>query len=224
MGPLTHSPSDLEQIYRSRFAGKSEYRRRIWQVLVVYFQRWIPQNATVLDLGCGYCEFINQVHAGVKYAMDLNPGVPSHADPGVNILQQDCSKPWTISPGSLDVVFTSNFFEHLPTKSHLEHTLIEAHRALKSGAYLIALGPNIKYLPGKYWDFFDHYLPLTELSLSEVLKKCGFGIDLCTDRFLPYTMSHGREYPIWTLRIYLVFPLLWRFFGSQFLIVARKSA
>jgi SAM-dependent methyltransferase len=224
MGHLTHSPSDLEQIYKSRFAGKSVYRRRVWQVLVAYFTRWIPQNATVLDLGCGYCEFINHVQAGLKYGMDLNPGVLSHADPGVNILQQDCSEPWTISPGSLDVVFTSNFFEHLPTKSHLERTLIQAHRFLKNGGCLIALGPNIKYVPGRYWDFFDHYLPLTELALAEVLKKCGFSIEVCADRFLPYTMSDGREYPIWTLQMYLAFPPLWRLFGKQFLVVARKPA
>jgi SAM-dependent methyltransferase len=155
--------------------------------------------------------------------MDLNPGVVLQAAPGIRVLQQDCSEPWTIDAATLDVVFTSNFFEHLPTKSHLERTIFEAHRALKNGGRLIALGPNIKYLPGQYWDFFDHYLPLTELSLAEVLKKCGFDIEVCTDRFLPYTMSDGREYPIWTLRVYLVLPSLWRFFGKQFLIVARRT-
>jgi SAM-dependent methyltransferase len=220
---MAHSPSDLQQIYRNRFAGKHAYRRRVWQVLVRYFARWIPPNGTVLDLGCGSCEFINQTQANLKYAMDLNPGVVLQAGPDIKVLQQDCSEAWTIDPETLDVVFTSNFFEHLPTKSHLERTILEAHRSLKKGGRMIALGPNIKYLPGPYWDFFDHYLPLTELSLAEVLKKCGFDIELCTDRFLPYTMSHGREYPIWTLRMYLILPSLWPFFGKQFLVVARKT-
>ena len=35
---------------------------------------------------------------------------------------------------------------------------------------MIALGPNIKYLPGSYWDFWDHFLCLTEMSLGEALE------------------------------------------------------
>ena len=220
---LAHSPSDLEQIYRNRFAGQSEYRQQVWRTLVAYFARWIPGNATVLDLGCGYCEFVNQVEAAKKYAMDLNPEVVNRAALGVQILQQDCSEPWAVPANALDAVFTSNFFEHLPTKANLERTLIEARRCLKSGGCLIALGPNIKYLPGEYWDFFDHYLPLTELSLAEVLEKCGFQVEARIGRFLPYTMSHGRKYPIWCLRAYLAFPLMWPLFGKQFLVVARKA-
>ena len=99
-----HSPSDLEQIYRNRFAGQSEYRQQVWRVLAAYFARWIPKNAAVLDLGCGYCEFINNVDAGKKYAMDLNPEVVNRAAPGIEILQQDCSEIWAIPAGSLDAV------------------------------------------------------------------------------------------------------------------------
>jgi SAM-dependent methyltransferase len=220
---LAHSPSDLEQIYQRRFAGQSEYRLQVWRVLVDYFARWIPSDATVLDLGCGYCEFINQVEAARKYAMDLNPEVANRAAPAIEILEQDCSEIWAVPDNTLDTVFTSNFFEHLPTKAHLERTLAEAYRCLKNGGRLIAMGPNIKYAPGEYWDFFDHYLPLTELSMTEVLEKCGFQVEAGISRFLPYTMSQGRKYPLWCLRTYLALPWTWRFFGKQFLVVARKS-
>lgn len=219
----TESPAGLQQIYQARFAGKSAYRRRVWVVLCSYFSAWIPPNASVLDLGCGWCEFINTVSCGQKFAIDLNPDAERLAGPQVRVLQQDCSEPWGVTSGTLDVVFTSNFLEHLPTKDRLEKTLLEAQRALKPGGRFIAMGPNIKYLPGAYWDFFDHYLPLTELSLSESLRKCGFGVELCRGRFLPYTMSHGPQYPIWMLRLYLLMPIVWRLFGKQFLIVARKA-
>jgi hypothetical protein len=105
----------------------------------------------------------------------------------------------------------------------LEQTLLEAYKALRPGGRLIAIGPNIKHLPGAYWDFFDHYLPLTELSLIEVLRKCDFEVVFCRDRFLPFTMSDGREYPAWMLRLYLKMPFAWPFFGKQFLVVARKN-
>ena len=156
--------------------------------------------------------------------MDLNPDAQKYAAAGVNVIQQDCSEEWRVTPGSLDTIFTSNFFEHLPTKIALERTLQQAYGALVPGGRLIAMGPNIKYVPGAYWDFFDHYLPLTELSMREVLTKCGFHVELCQDRFLPYTMSDGKEYPIWMLRIYLGLPIVWRGFGKQFLVVATKPA
>ncbi len=156
--------------------------------------------------------------------MDMNPDARRHAAADVNVLEQDCSQEWNLDAGNLDAVFTSNFFEHLPTKAALHKTILQAHRALKPGGRLIALGPNIKYLPGAYWDFFDHHLALTELSLSEVLMNSGFEVRICWARFLPYTMSTGGEYPIWILRMYLAMPVAWRFFGKQFLIVAEKRA
>ena len=154
----------------------------------------------------------------------LNPVASTLAAPGVTVIQQDCSIAWDIAPNTLDAVFTSNFFEHLPDKAALEATLGNAWRSLRPGGTLIMMGPNIKYVPGEYWDFFDHYIPLTELSLAEVLRKCGFELDVCVGRFLPYTMSQGRTYPIIMLKAYLAMPWVWPFFGKQFLVVARKSS
>jgi SAM-dependent methyltransferase len=222
LNSLPHSADDLKQMYASRFEGKSAYRRRVWRELCSFFAKWIPADATILDLGCGHCEFINGVECRQKFGMDLNPEAAELAAAEVMIIQQDCSEDWRVPPGSLDVVFTSNFLEHLPTKAALERTLQHAYGALVPGGRLIALGPNIKHLPGAYWDLFDHYVPLTEFSLAEVLTKCGFRIELCQGRFLPYTMSDGKEYPIWMLRAYLSLNIAWRIFGKQFLVVASK--
>jgi len=84
------------------------------------------------------------------------------------------------------------------------------------------MGPNIKYTGGRYWDFWDHYLPLTESSLSEGLVVRGFEIEQCHARFLPYTMVGARQYPLWCIAAYLCVPLLWRWKGEQFLVVGRK--
>ena len=47
-----HSPAELQRLYEKRFAGKSEYRDKVWRVLVdEYFARWLPASAAVLDLG-----------------------------------------------------------------------------------------------------------------------------------------------------------------------------
>jgi SAM-dependent methyltransferase len=217
-----HTPEDLKQLYERRLSPAGEYRKRIWAQLCRFFERWIARDDTVLDLGCGNCEFINAVRCGRKYGMDLNPDAAIFANRDVNLLQQDCSEAWAVPEGSLGVVFTSNFFEHLPDKAALGRTLEQVYQALAPGGRLIAMGPNVRYVPGAYWDFFDHYLPLTERALVEVLKLKGFEIDYCRARFLPYTMSHGQRYPVKSLSVYLAIPLAWRFFGKQFLVVASK--
>lgn len=225
MNAQVHSAGDLESIYRERFAGLEDYRRAVWRVLCTdFFSKWIPGGSSVLDLGSGYCEFINQIAAGQKHAMDLNPATRSHAASDVNVLSQDCAAEWQLPASSLDRVFTSNFFEHLPDKIALERTVQSAYRCLKAGGILLALGPNIRYTGAAYWDFYDHYVALTDLSLIELLKKCGFEIEYARARFLPYTMANGHRYPIWALKSYLRLKPLWKVFGKQFLIVARKPA
>jgi SAM-dependent methyltransferase len=218
------SDLDLERIYSTRFAGKSDYRTQVWKVLAPFFGQWYPSTGTILDLGAGYCEFINNAVASTKYAMDLNPDVYKQAGKDVAVLHQDCSEPWPIADGQLDAVFTSNFLEHLPDKIAVQATLSQVYRCLRPGGRFVAMGPNIKYLPGAYWDFFDHYVELTELSLSEALSNCGFHIEKRVAKFLPYTMSHGPHYPTFFLRLYLAVPLFWRVFGKQFLVVAQKTA
>ncbi len=216
-----HTPEDLMQLYRTRFQGTAEYRSMMWDILTRYFAQWVAPDATVLDLGCGYCEFINKVQCGQKYGMDLNPDSARFAETA-KVFEQDCSQLWPLKADSLDVVFTSNFFEHLPTKSTLESTLVQAVRCLKPGGRLIAMGPNVRYLAGSYWDFFDHYLPLTEKSLVEVLTKVGFETERCIDRFMPYSAVGKRQYPPVFIKTYLALPLAWKFWGKQFLVIARK--
>jgi SAM-dependent methyltransferase len=218
-----YAETDLQRIYAQRFSASLEYRRSVWWILVRdFFQKMVPEHASVLDLGCGYGEFINQVTAAKKIGMDLNPDSQNFLNPNVELIAQDCSMKWPIADSSLDVVFTSNFFEHLPDKASLGGTLDEIRRCLRPGAgRLIAMGPNIKRTGGAYWDFWDHYLPLTELSLKEALENRGFQMEKCLPSFLPYTMVGKRPAPLLMIRAYLRLPIVWRFLGHQFLVVAK---
>ncbi len=218
-----HGEHDLSRIYAQRFSANLTYRKRVWRVLVdSFFQSFIPRNGAVLDLGCGYGEFINQVQAGRKYAMDLNPDAAGYLSGETNFILQDCSQPWAVDEGSLDLVFTSNFFEHLPDKVALGKTLDHARSALREGGVLVAMGPNIKLVPGSYWDFWDHHIPLTELALAEAMTNRGFFIERRETAFLPYTMVGKSPVPLALVRIYLMMPMLWPILGKQFLVVARK--
>ena len=215
---------ELSRQYERRFAAQAGYRDRVWRVLVGdVFQAYVPASGAVLELGCGWGEFINHVQASRRIGMDLNPASRARLSAGVEFVHQDCGAEWPVAGSSLDAIFTSNFFEHLPDKASLARTLEQAFRCLKPGGRLICLGPNIRYLHGAYWDFWDHYIPLTDLSLVEVLELTGFAIERALPRFLPYTMSRRRNPPLWTLQLYLRLPFVWPLFGKQFLVVARKA-
>lgn len=219
MDPL----SLLERQYRKRFRSHEAYRRGVWRVLCEgFFSRYIPKESAVLDVGSGWGEFINHVSAAEKHAMDLNEDGGRHLASDVRFVRQDCSKTWPFAADSLDVVFTSNFLEHLPDKGSVERLVGEAFRCLRPGGRFICLGPNIRFVGGSYWDFWDHHIPLTEKSCCEVLELSGFQVDECRDRFLPYSMVELRP-PFFLLSLFLKFPLAWRLFGKQFLIVARKA-
>lgn len=220
---MSSTQQELSKIYHRRFARTASYRNRVWKVLTRdFFARWVAADASVLDLGCGYGEFINNIAASRKLAMDLNPDAPRYLESNVAFIHQDCSTAWPLSPDSLDVVFTSNFFEHLPDKAALSRTLRHSLRCLKPGGRLIALGPNIKFLHGQYWDFYDHHVYLTEASLGEAMEVEGYAIEQLRARFLPFTMVEAPEYPMAFVRAYIALPFLWRVLGKQFLVVARK--
>ena len=214
---------ELQRQYSRRFANQAQYRDAVWKVLTTdFFQRFIPRDATLLDLGCGWGEFVNNIVAAKKYGMDLNPDFRERVASDVEPLEQDCSHEWPLATGSLDCVFTSSFLEHLRTKDDLRRTVQQIYRCLRPGGRLICLGPNIRCLPGTYWDFWDHYVPLSERSLCEVLELLGFRIERSVARFLPYKMSGRRPVALPLVRLYLKLPLVWPIFGKQFLVIATK--
>ncbi len=226
MKPSTvhRNPEALQRLYGDRFSGQTEYRNEVWKRLCNdYFNRWIPANSTVLDLGAGHCEFINNVSAAKKYALDLNPDAAAAATADVELILHDCTLEWPLPEASVDVVFTSNFLEHLPDKDAVVEAFHQAHRVLKPGGRLIALGPNARYVGGKYWDYFDHHVALTERSLGEALVAGGFTVTTSVGRFLPYTMSGNRQRPPMFVSAYLRLPLAWKVLGQQFLVVAERT-
>jgi len=223
--PLPGVGDDLQTLYEERFAGAEAYRQSVWRVLMSdFFQRYVDGCRAVLDLGCGYGEFINQLQGPACYGMDLNPAAGVRLNPGITWFQQDCSQTWPLPDNSLDLVFSSNFFEHLPDTHRLLSTLREAHRCLRPGGRLIALGPNITYSGDAYWEIPDHYIALSEESLGDALRTAGFTLERVIPRFLPFTMSDGRRYPMFMVRLYLRMPLAWRLFGRQFLVIGVKQA
>ena len=125
------------------FLVMSNTGKKVWKILISkFFSKWINSDDHILDLGCGYGEFINQVDVAVRHGMDLNPKTKEMLDDKINFHKQDCSKPWDIEPNSLDLVFTSNFFEHLPSKASLDRTMNEIKKGIKTKGKNNSNGPK----------------------------------------------------------------------------------
>jgi SAM-dependent methyltransferase len=216
-------PSLLAAQYRRRFEAERAARDAVWRVLIdAWFSRYVERADAVLDMGCGWGAFINQVTAPRRYAIDLNADAREHVDDAVVLLCQSAADPWPLPDNSLDVVFTSNFLEHLPSREAIMAALRQAFRCLRPGAQIVCLGPDIRYAKGDYWNFFDHIVPLTARSLTEALELSGFRADEVVDRFLPYTLAGRRAPPSLAIRTYLRLRPTWRLLGRQFLVVGAK--
>ena len=180
------------------------------------------RDGSVLDLACGYGEFINNIDVKTKFAVDLNPDSVTRLSKDVHFACAAADHLPLLDNHLVDRVFTSNFLEHLADKKTCNEVLREVRRVLKPAGHFIVMGPNIRYLYDKYWDFYDHYLPLSHLSLAEGLRAQGFEIVEVVDRFLPYTMQSSLPTSDFLINLYLAIPALWKMFGKQFLVTASN--
>ena len=206
------------------FASRLPYdpaREVLWRVLCAYLEKDFPKDAAVLELGGGYCHFINNVKASQKHVVDLFPALAANAGPGVTAHIQSCTNLDIFPEGSFDAVFASNLFEHL-TRDELNDTLASTWGVLRENGKLLIIQPNFKYCYRSYFDDYTHVQIFTEASLQDLLAASGFHPEKVVARFLPFSLkSSGPKWP-WLLRLYLALPF--RPFAGQMYIVARKGA
>jgi ubiquinone/menaquinone biosynthesis C-methylase UbiE len=218
-----------KKIYHLRFSETENIiRKNVWKVLCKDFlQKYIAAESTVLDLGAGDGNFIINIQAKRRIAVDISPNVLSLKQHGIEeafvASATDFSK---VLREPVDVIFMSNLLEHMPSKFVMCEVLAECQRALKNSGLLLVIQPNIRYTGAAYWDFIDHHIALTDASLIEALKVSGFEICNIIPRFLPYSaksrLSKLARYA-WIVKLYLKLPYLWRVFGKQTFVVARRT-
>ncbi len=210
--------SDTEAYFKSRLSFEPK-RDKIWKPIVQYLQRYIPENAKILELGAGYCSFINQVKGSERHALDRAAIVRKSAAADVTVHVRDCRNLSTFETDYFDVVFSSFLYEHL-TRRDLDRVMAQLRRILRTDGILITLLPNFKLISRHYFDDYTHIQVFSHISFADYLTAQGFSVEVVQGRFIPYSFKSRFPKSALLTRLYLTLP--WRPFAGNMLIVAKN--
>jgi len=209
-----------DSYYKSRYTFNND-RSVVWKEIVRYLGKYINNKKTVLDLGAGYCDFINNVSAENKIAVDMSPDFAEFAGKDVKTIQSAATNLGMVDTDSVDVVFSSNLLEHL-TDEELDKTMKEIKRVLKNDGYFISMQPNYRLSYKTYFDDPTHKKVFSDSALESFLISHDFEIIKKMPRFLPFSLkSRPSIIPVFPfiIRAYLNSPI--KPFAGQMLFVTK---
>lgn len=206
------------QSTRFKFNNK---RRIAWQEISKYLQRYIPKDSTIVDLGSGYCDFINEIKAKNKIAVDAYINPKNYCNQDIKALFCDYKRlNKELKNDSVDIFFLSNFLEHLSLEQAIEYIKIIKNK-LKASGKIIIMQPNYKYCFRSYFDDYTHIKAWSDESLRDFLKSNGFRITKLKPKFLPFSVKSKLPASKILIKLYLHSPL--KPFGKQMLIIAELN-
>lgn len=210
---------DLLPAYHATRLEPLAARARVWRHVAAHLaSRWPELRGRVVDLGAGTCDFINQLPAAERFAIDRWTGLPAHAAAGVTPLVQDAT---ASLPTGLDAVFASNLLEHLSIEEAVA-CLASVRRGLRPGGILACVQPNFRLAWRRYFDDFTHRTVFTDVSLSDLGRSCGLEPCHVAPRFMPLTMKSAGARLSCLVPLYLWSPV--KPLAGQMLVVFRKPA
>ncbi len=217
--PSQPSGQTASAYLRTRFAPDPR-REVVWRHIARHLSgHWRP-GAAILDVGAGYCSFINAVEgAGRRVAVDVHDELDAYAAPGVEPVQASATS-LPLGDGEFDVVFASNLLEHL-SREDIAAALDEFRRVLRPGGRLILIQPNYRLCARQYFDDYTHLTPLSDRSLADLLRAHDFDLLTVRGRFLPLTLKSSGGRLTFLLPLYLRLPV--RPLAGQMLLVATPS-
>ncbi|MGI9645114.1 MAG: class I SAM-dependent methyltransferase [Ilumatobacteraceae bacterium] len=210
---------DSSEYFETRLPPLAE-RERTWKHLTDYLHRYVPDQATVVDVGAGYCGFVNNVRADRKIAVDVHADVKDFADRDVEVLIGDAAGVLGDLPsGSVGLVFASNLVEHLD-RDEIGALLSATRRVLEPGGRLMLLQPNYRRCAKEYFDDYTHVSVHSDRSLPDLLQAEGFEIVEVDPGLMPLTVKSRAAKLSFLVPWYLRLP--WRPLAKQMLVVAQR--
>jgi SAM-dependent methyltransferase len=196
----------MNDVYYTTRLAHDERREKLWRFLTPYLQRFVPENAAVLELGAAYCYFINNVAAARRVAIDTSPEIQRWAAPEVEAFVADAVQFLRrAEPQQFDFIFASNFFEHFEWPA-LEEMIALILRALRPSGRLAVIQPNFRLAAARYFDDYTHRTIFTDVSLTDWLRASGFNVVKVSPRFLPLSVKGSAGALSFLVPLYLRLP------------------
>ena len=195
-------------------------RRRVWRSIARYIRRDAPKVETLIELGAGYGDFVNQFPANKKIAFDLNPEMRAHILPGVDLRIEDATVLASVSNESVDLIFASNFLEHLDGEE-IDLLLGRCFDVLKPRGRLILIQPNDRLCAETYFDDPTHQTIFDDTNIKEWLARHGLRTRKLVPGFLPFSMNGRLPKSGLLTWLYLISP--WKPLAAQMYVVAEKA-
>jgi SAM-dependent methyltransferase len=194
-------------------------REAVWKLLWRYhFSRVVPTDGCVLDMGCGYGSFINNVVARRRIAIDSWPDFPRFLATGVEAIVGNVTELDSLPEQAVDFGFASNLFEHL-THADFARVLESLRHKLSSRGTLTILQPNYRYAFREYFDDYTHIAVYSHVTIADFLTANGYEVLSVIPRFLPLTVKSRLPVWPWLIAGYLASPI--KPMGKQMLVCAR---
>jgi SAM-dependent methyltransferase len=191
----------------------------VWKALWrFYFNRIVPADGCVLDLGAGYGNFINHVQAARRIALDAWPGFIDFLAPHVEGIVGSVTDMNFLVDDSVDFAFASNLFEHI-SQDAFAHVLDVLRLKLSDRGTLNILQPNYRYATREYFDDYTHVAIYSHISLADFLTANGYEVFQVVPRFLPLTVKSRMPVSPWLIAAYLASPI--KPLGKQMFLRAR---
>ena len=191
----------------------------VWEALWrFHFNRIVPADGCVLDLGAGYGNFINHVQAMRRIALDVWPGFTQFLAPDVQAVVGPVTDLNFLADGSVDFAFASNLFEHI-SQAAFAQVLDGLRPKLSDRGTLNILQPNYRYAAREYFDDYTHVAIYSHISLADFLTANGYEVLQVVPRFLPLTVKSRMPVSPWLIAAYLASPI--KPLGKQMFIRAR---
>jgi len=196
----------------------NKYLNRIWQIYNCHYKnKLIPENSTLLDVGCGQGDFIKQLPKNINSTgIDLNPKITN------NIIKDDFLK--NKFSTKYDVITFWHSLEHFSNPSK---TINKAINLLNKNGLIIASLPNTNSLSFKLgqnnWFHLDSprhlFLPSDKNIKYLFPKNCQLKII-----YFPF------EFPLdlfWSLKKYsylkIIYPILKIFDHETMTVIYQKT-
>ena len=196
------------------------HRRNVWRSVTRYLSPLVRESGAVLDLGAGYCDFINNVQARRRVAVDQLSEVSHWAGSGVESFAGDAIEYLNYAEqGEFDFIMASNFLEHFEW-DRLEILIALIVRALAPGGRLVIIQPNFRLAPKRYFDDYTHRTVFTDVSVRDWLEANGLRVLRVVPGFLPLTMKSRLRRFSFLVPLYIRLP--WRPFAGQMLVLAER--